>query len=766
MVQMAAGRIKQAAITFALIMGVLMWFAALMLFSPLAQDSEDFSRALPWILLINLVGIALLLVLILGSVLRLMRDYRRHVPGSRLKARMMTLLVALAVTPLLIVYAFAVQFINRGIDSWFDVDVAQGLGDALELSRTALNLQTRDHLGDVLSMAQQLASSNRADIVAELGELRRDSGAAELTIFAANDQILATSSENPEYTVPQPPTDEVIFQLRQRGPSVSLEPQTEGSFLSLESQAEGGYVSLEPLVEGGYEILAAVNLSPETPGGEAPILQARFEVGQRISVLANLVEASYDEYAELSFLRDALKTNFTVMLTIVLLITLLAAVYGAFFSARRLVVPIQQLMAGTRAVARGDFDTRLPIPARDEIGFLINSFNDMTQRLARARKQASLSQQQVEDERRKVEVILARLSTGVVSLETDLRIRTANRSAGTILGVDLEAHLGESLVKLAETNRLLSQFLSVSRSHLDRGDYEWREQIVLRGEVGRRVLMCACTALSGEREDPGGYIIVFDDITTLLQAQRDAAWGEVARRLAHEIKNPLTPIQLSAERLRRRYLGAHYADSELLDRATHTIIQQVAAMKEMVNAFSEYARTPEMAMARFDLNQLIAEVADLYRHPEQPLTLQLHVDPSLPIVEADAGRMRQVFNNLIGNALESMERQTDKEIIISTRHLHRDGVELIEIQVVDNGPGFLDHVVDHAFDPYVTSKDKGTGLGLAIVKKLIEEHGGQISARNGERGGAEIVILLPVTREAGDAMLFARHRYDKRRERA
>ena len=766
MVQMAAGRIKQAAITFALIMGVLMWFAALMLFSPLAQDSEDFSRALPWILLINLVGIALLLVLILGSVLRLMRDYRRHVPGSRLKARMMTLLVALAVTPLLIIYAFAVQFINRGIDSWFDVDVAQGLGNALELSRTALNLQTREHLGDVLSMAQQLGSSNRTDIVAELGELRRESGAAELTIFAANDQILATSSENPEYTVPRPPTDEVIFQLRQRGPSVSLEPQMEGSFLSLESQAEGGYVRLEPLVEGGYEILAAVNLSPETPGGEAPILQARFEVGQRISVLANLVEASYDEYAELSYLRDALKTNFTVMLTIVLLITLLAAVYGAFFSARRLVVPIQQLMAGTRAVARGDFDTRLPIPARDEIGFLINSFNDMTQRLARARKQASLSQQQVEDERRKVEVILARLSTGVVSLETDLRIRTANRSAGTILGVDLEAHLGESLVKLAETNQLLSQFLSVSRSHLDRGDYEWREQIVLHGDVGRRVLMCTCTALSGEREDPGGYIIVFDDITALLQAQRDAAWGEVARRLAHEIKNPLTPIQLSAERLRRRYLGAHYADSELLDRATHTIIQQVAAMKEMVNAFSEYARTPEMAMARFDLNQLIAEVADLYRHPEQPLTLQLHVDPELPIVEADAGRMRQVFNNLISNALESMERQTDKEIIISTRHLQRDGVELIEIKVVDNGPGFLDDVVDHAFDPYVTTKDKGTGLGLAIVKKLIEEHGGQISARNGERGGAEIAILLPVTREAGDAMLFATHRYDKRRERA
>jgi nitrogen fixation/metabolism regulation signal transduction histidine kinase len=423
-------------------------------------------------------------------------------------------------------------------------------------------------------------------------------------------------------------------------------------------------------------------------------------------------------------------------------------------------------MTGTRAVARGDFDTRLPIPAQDEIGFLINSFNDMTQRLARARKQASLSQQQVESERRKVEVILARLSTGVVSLETDLRIRTANRSAGAILGLDLDAHLGESLVKLSETNPLLAQFLSVSRSHLDRGDYEWREQIVLRGEVGRRVLMCACTALSGEQDDPGGYIVVFDDITALLQAQRDAAWGEVARRLAHEIKNPLTPIQLSAERLRRRYLGAHFADSELLDRATHTIIQQVEAMKEMVNAFSEYARTPDMDLSRFDLNDLISEVAELYLHREQPLSLTMELDPDLPNIEADEGRMRQVLHNLIRNALEAMEQQTTEVLNISTQHLLLDGAEVVEIEVCDNGPGFLDDIVDQVFDPYVTSKVKGTGLGLAIVKKLIEEHGGQITARNGERGGAEIVILLPVTREAGDAMLSATHRHDKRRERA
>ncbi|MFL2553409.1 MAG: ATP-binding protein [Candidatus Rariloculaceae bacterium] len=741
---MVAGRIKRAATTFVLIVAVLVWFTVLMLFSPLAQDSEDFSRALPWILLINLVGIGLLLFLILMSVIRMARDYRQHVAGSRLKVRMMIMLIVLAVSPLLIVYAFAVQFINRGIDSWFDVDVEQGLDNALELSQTALSLQMRGRLGDVVEMVRYLTGSNRTDVVGELGDLRRDSNALELTIFAPNDQILLTSSENPALTIPQPPTDEVIFQLGQGDPYVRLEPQAEGS----------------------YEILVAANLNSERLGGEPRILQARFELEQELGFLANLVSASYEQYTELAYLREALKTNFTVMLTIVLLVTLLAAVYGAFFFAKRLVVPIQQLVTGTQAVARGDFNTRLPVPARDEIGFLINSFNDMTQGLARARKQTVLSQQQVENERRKVEVILARLSTGVVSLETDLCIRTANRSAGAILGIDLDAHLGESLVKLSETNPLLEQFLSVSRTHLDRGDHEWREQIVLRGEVGRRVLMCACTALSGEREDPGGYIVVFDDITALLQAQRDAAWGEVARRLAHEIKNPLTPIQLSAERLRRRYLNTNYAESELLDRATHTIIQQVEAMKEMVNAFSEYARTPDMDLTRFDLNQLVLEMAELYRHRERPLSLTLDLDANLPKVEADEGRMRQVLHNLIRNALEAMEHQNAEEIDISTSYLDLDGAEVVEIKVCDNGPGFLDDIMVQAFDPYVTSKAKGTGLGLAIVKKLIEEHGGQITARNAGRRGAEIVILLPVTREAGDAMLYASQRTDKRRERA
>ena len=633
---------KRALYALVLTVGVLLWLSALFLFSQTAQNSEEFSRLQNWILLINLFGAVVLLLLIFGSLMKLVREHRRHVPGSRLKARMVTLLVVLAVTPLLVVYLFAIQFINRGIDSWFNVDVEQGLSNALELSQTALDIQMRQHLDEVESMATRLASSGYTDIVGELSDLRRESRAGELTIFTANDQILATSSGNSSVGVPRYPSDEIVLQLGQ-GRS---------------------YVGLEPGLEGNYEILTAINIMPRFPGGEETILQASFPVEQRLSELANQVQASYDQYGVLSFLRDPLKSGFTVTLSLVLLIALLAAVYGAFFSAQRLVVPIQQLMAGTRAVARGDFDTLLPTPSHDEIGFLVRSFNDMTRRLSKASEEARSGQQQVESERKKLEVILARLKTGVVSLESNLRIRTANQAASTILGVDLEAHVGEQLSALADSKPLLAEFLAVNASHLKKGESEWREQIIQEGEVGRRVLMCACTALPSEGDYPGGYVVVFDEITALLEAQRDAAWGEVARRLAHEIKNPLTPIQLSAERLRRRYLPTRSSDAELLNRATHTIIQQVEAMKDMVNAFSEYARTPQIELTRFDLNDLLMEVTELYKHQDEPLKVYLDLDNDLPLVQADPGRMRQVFHNLIRNALEAVENQNNARIDI------------------------------------------------------------------------------------------------------
>ena len=752
-----------------LIAAALLWIVGLLLFSQVTENSDDFARWTNWIFLINAVGIVVLASLIAGNLFRLIRDHRRQVPGSRLETRVVTLLVFLAIAPLVVVYSFSVEFINRGIDEWFNVDVEQGLGNALELSQTALDLETRDSVEALEAMARVLGSpAARADLATEVGRLQRERGAQELTIFGPNNQIIATSAADPEAAVPPPPSEEMLLRFRQAQVDANLAGgvarQPSDDIVLTQTSGEP-YFNLEPTADGRFQITTAIALSPQLETGELQILRAVFPVPPRFSELANSVEGSYNQITGLDFQRTALKYGFTLTLSLVLLIATLVSVYGAFYSARRLIGPIQQLMQGTRAVARGDLDTRLTAPAHDEIGFLVNSFNDMTQRLARARQEAKTSEQLVESERQKLAVILARLSTGVLSLEPDMRIRTANGAASAILGADLESHIGDSLEELSETRPQLAQFLTVARAHTERHETEWREQIVLRGEARRRVLMCTCTELPDEENAPGGFVVVFDDISDLLQAQRSAAWGEVARRLAHEIKNPLTPIQLSAERLRRRYLDADSKELDLLDRSTHTIIQQVEAMKDMVDAFSEYARAPVMEPSVVDINELIAEVAELYRHQETAVAIDLASEAEPPRIEVDIGRMRQVLHNLMRNALEATEHREGARVDIATRHVEIDSREFVEILVSDNGPGFSADIIDQAFEPYVTSKAKGTGLGLAIVKKLIEEHGGQTRAENGEHGGARIVILLPASVARGAVKVAAAGK-EQRRELA
>lgn len=744
---MAARSLRRLVYTLLAALGLVLALAALLLLTKTSQNSAEFDRLSNLTLLVNAGGVVVLLALLAGNLARLVRDLRDRVPGAKLKGRMVAMFLGLAVLPLLLVYYFSVQFLNRGIDSWFDVRIEAGLEDAIELSRAALALQRRTNLRRTLEMASIAEGYRDGDLVSVLGRLRRESGALELTLFAENSRIVATSSEEGAIdAVPLLPTDEVLLQIRQDRP----------------------YVSLDPIEGGGYRIVTAVPIASRSAPRSPRVLQAVYPVTQRLSTMADSVDASYTDYKRLVYLREPLKRTFTLTLTVVLLVSLLAAVYGAFFFSRRLVAPIQQLVKGTHAVAQGDFDTQLPTPSGDEIGILVSSFNEMTRRLAVARETARQSQAQVEAERANLEVILARLSTGVVALEPDLRIRAANQAAGAILGVDLERSEGELLTEVAEGQPLLEQFADVARVHLGAGDTEWREQIVLRGEVGSRVLTCACTALPGEEGQPGGYVVVFDDITALLQAQRDAAWGEVARRLAHEIKNPLTPIQLSAERMRRKYLPEMpAADARVLERATHTIVQQVEAMKEMVNAFSDYARAPDMDISRIDLNQLVREVAELYRAREIAARIALDLDPEAGSIDADAGRVRQILHNLLRNAVEALEGTQDGRIRIATRRTETDGHAMAEIVVEDNGPGFHAGAVEQVFDPYVTSKPKGTGLGLAIVKKLVEEHAGSIRAENREEGGARVEILLPMDKAARDAMLsVVPRRADIKREHA
>jgi nitrogen fixation/metabolism regulation signal transduction histidine kinase len=725
---------------------VVLWGAvgvgALLLLAKSVQNSSAFDRLQPWILLLNITGVVALTVLLARKLWQLVRDYREHVPGSRLTARTVSIFGALVIAPLLIVYLFSLDFLNRGIDSWFKVEVKQGLSDALVLSGAALNLRMKEYSGRTEQLAHSLATSASGEIQEKIDNERRATSGIEIVLFGEHERIIAASVENPLETLPSRPPSDLIRQIKERRMYVSLEPQSDGQ----------------------YFIRTAAPLSDSSTTGKSDTryVVAIYQVPPQISALSEAVQRSYSQYGELAALREALKSGFRLTLTLVLLLAMLAAIYGAIFFAQRLVRPVQDLIAGTRAVGKGDFGTRLPLPSRDEMGFLVHSFNDMTKRLRRAHEEATRSQQAVERERERLAIILARLSTGVLAVDRTLTVRMANQAAGAILGTELSVATGRSLPELAAGNDRLGQFVAAIAVRFAAGRDEWREQLELEGAAGRRTLMCACTPMPGEDGDMA-YVIVFDDITALLSAQRDAAWGEVARRLAHEIKNPLTPIQLSAERMRRKFLASmNPADAEILDRSTRTIVSQVEAMQQMVNAFSEYARAPEMKITRFSLNQLVTEVADLYRSQDPRATIRLDLDESIEGIEADRGRIRQILNNLVTNALESLDGVASPTLEIASRLESGGDASYAVLTVCDNGPGFQRELLGRVFDPYVTSKPKGTGLGLAIVKKIVEEHGGRIDADNRPEGGARVRVVLPVkdsTRSAaGGARSGQKHR--------
>ena len=723
----AKGRVRSSSAAL-LILWTAIGAGALLLLLKSVQNSAEFGRLQPAVLILNVIGVIALVTLLTRKLWQLFRDYRDHVPGSRLTARTVLIFGALVVAPLLIVYLSSLEFLDRGIDSWFQVEVKQGLNDALVLSRAALGLRMREYSERTQSLARLLAKTAPEDIQTRLDDERHASEALEIVLFGEHERIIAASLENPLETLPSRPPSDLVRQVGQLRPYVSLD---------------------DPDSSGKYLIRTAAAVSDSTASATPASTESRYVVAiytvpAQLSALTDAVQRSYSQYGDLAAMREPLKYSFRLTLTLVLLLAMLAAIYGAIFSAQRLVSPVQDLIAGTRAVGKGDFGTRLPLPSRDEMGFLVHSFNDMTKRLRRAREEATHSQQAVERERERLAIILARLSTGVVAVDRMLTVRMANHAAGSILGTDLSVATGRALPELAASNERLGQFVAAIAVRFAGGREEWREQLDLDSQAGRRTLMCACTPLPGEDSDMG-YVIVFDDITALLQAQRDAAWGEVARRLAHEIKNPLTPIQLSAERLRRRLLSTMKpADAEILDRATHTIVQQVETMQQMVNAFSEYARAPEMRITRFSLNQLVTDVADLYRSQDPRAAIQLALDEKLEAIEADRGRVRQILNNLVTNALEALEGVATPMLEITTRLESGGDAAYAVVTVCDNGPGFQRELLGRVFDPYVTSKPKGTGLGLAIVKKIVEEHGGRIDADNRPEGGARVRVVLPV----------------------
>ncbi|PIE82945.1 MAG: two-component sensor histidine kinase [Candidatus Contendobacter odensis] len=708
---------------------LLLLLVMLVLMGRATTDSALFERLYFWLLLGSAIGLGALAILIIYNLVGLVGLYRRKVPGAHLTLRLAGIFAVLAIVPVALVYGFSLHFLQRGIDSWFNVQVDRGLENALELSRTALDLRMRATLRQVTRIAKSVSEMENNQLARRLDDLLDISEASEFTLLDHGGRIIATATANPTTIFPNPPPETVLLQVQQNQ----------------------SYIGLEPVQDTGFQIRVLVPVT--TIINRTLLLQALFPVTNRMSPLSDAVEEAVVSYKELIFLRTPLKASFTLTLSLALLLAVLAAFWAAFYTARRLVQPLQALADGTQAVAAGNFDKQLTHAGSDELGFLVESFNQMIRNLAQAQEAAQRSQELVEGQRTYLETVLARLSSGVLTIDYAGRLQTCNAAASQILSIDLQPLIGVSSQHIIIEQPLLKNLIEAISPHLSQmGD--WRQEIVWLTGTGRRILMCRGSSLPNTVGLRGGHVIVFDDITHLVQAERDAAWAEVARRLAHEIKNPLTPIQLAAERIRRKYLKLFDQDQgSVLDRGTHTIVQQVQAMKEMVDAFNDYARSPHLQLAPLDINAFVTEVLYIYRDYPAGIEIKLELAEALFWVNADKGRLRQLLHNLVKNAIEAVRDVPESTLWIATRHVHAMGTDCVELSVRDNGSGFPDSVLSNAFEPYVTTKSKGTGLGLAIVKKIVEEHGGSIQLESQVEGGARVIVCLPLCQSQDAAIV-------------
>ena len=687
-----------------LIVGGAVAAVGVFLLATASGDTAFFARQYPLLLALNAALAVLLAGLVTYQLLVMARRYRARVFGTRLTLRLLLRFAALALLPGLIVYAVSVQFITRSIESWFDVKVDAALEGGMNLGQQAIDQMLVELQAKARAMALELADTPVPQLVPQLERLRLQAGVREALVVGPNGRLQASASEDVSKLVPQLPSSALMRQAR----------------------VQRGLTSIDATPGGALTLRAIVPMVPLALTGEPRFLQLRSPVPPSLSRNAEAVEVAYRDYRELALSREGLKRIYVVTLTFALLMALFVAVAVAVTQSSLLAEPLATLAQAMQSVARGDFSRQAPVTSRDELGVLTESFNSMTRQLDEARRVLEANRAALESAKARLENILANLSAGVLVFDHELALSISNHGARAILGAELEP------------------FAEVMREHFrGQGDKPWQLELQLKG-TGKTV---HARGAGLPQSTGGGYVLVFDDITQLIQAQRATAWAEVARRLAHEIKNPLTPIQLSAERLEMK-LGERLSreDAETLRRSIGTIVSQVMALKAMVDDFRDYARLPAPEPTRLDLNALVGEVLALYENSRVPISKRLA--PDLPRVWADGAQIRQVIHNLVQNAQDALEnvRAAGRSPAIEVRTELAD--DRVRLAVSDNGGGFPEELMARIFEPYVTTKPRGTGLGLAIVKKIIDEHHGSVAIENQPTRGASVTVLLPLAKAA------------------
>lgn len=702
----------------------------LFLLATASANTALFAEHYKALLIINGTIAILLAVLVVRQLLVLRRRLKAGVFGAKLTLRLVLLLSMMAIVPGVLLYSMSMQYMGKSIESWFDVKVDKALEGGLKLSQDVLDNMLTELKSKASAIALRLSMHPAAEHAVALNALREQAGVHEATLYTVRGKVIATAGNERTGThaiVPDTPPPEALRLAR-----------SQQVYAVADATPDRGLL---------LRVVAPVNLV--SLADEPRVLQLIYFVPPRLAQNAETVQSGYREYQELVVGRLGLKRLYGITLSLTLLLSLLAALAAAIFLSEEFSAPLNALAEGTRAVAQGDFSRRAEVASRDELGQLTQSFNSMTRQLQDARTQAERDQAEVNKAKTYLESILAHLSAGVLVFDETLRLQSANPSARAILGLE-DIQAGALLTRHAGEWHRIDESLGDLGGAIESGfkgahGAEWERQTVRQMPTGEQHLLLrgkpltqGADSTAGASSD-GGYVVVFDDVTHVLQAQRDAAWAEVARRLAHEIKNPLTPIQLSAERLQVKLAPKLEAtDAGMLERSTQTIVNQVAALKRMVDAFSQYARAPDPALRELDLNALVHEVLTLYESLGSRIRLDLA--PGLPHIIGDAAKLRQVLHNLLQNAQDALTDAGDPRITVATA-VHEGAVRF---SVSDNGSGFPEHLMKRAFEPYVTTKPKGTGLGLVIVKKIIEEHGGNVVIGNIEPHGALVTITLPL----------------------
>jgi len=704
----------------AMLMLVALIFGALYLMSEAVQQTSVLAD--DWfipLMVFTAIGLITLTGVVGVNLFRLWREYRRREPGVRLNVRLARLFILLSFVPVAIVYFYSWQFLSKGVDSWFQVSIEDAMNGANALGQTALDLHKKGLVKDTERILAQLDDASEMALGFALDEARFKSDAVELIAYRLSGAPAATSRENTEI-VSQLFSDEAFNAVREGTSQAMFEMGTD----------QQSYI----------KVLAA---DPRQRG--ELILQALYPMPDRLQALIKQVQGSLEEYRSTSTTRDAIFDIFAVTLALAAVLAVFGAIWGALYTSRQLVRPVRDISIATEKVAVGMYDTQVPMPkVDDELSFLVDSFNQMTQRIGRARYAAEMSKNELQLQHNYLETVMGALTTGVIALDKNGKITTANLAAEMVLGLPLSEFKKQPLTSLGEKKPVLDPFVDRMWQSIQGEALLANTQITLYRENGHQTLLCRHSVLPAASAKDQGHVLVFDDVTELVHAQKDAAWAEVARRLAHEIKNPLTPIQLASERLRHHYLKKmSEEEARVLDRSTTTIVNQVDALKSMVNDFSEYAKPSKMDSRLITIDNFIGDVLALYETAQSPVVFMPGAQGVK--IEGDPVRLRQVIHNLVKNGLEALGDKDGKvRVITEIGQSKSSGAMRFRLRIEDDGTGFDTDSLGQVFEPYVTNKPKGTGLGLAIVKRIVGEHGGTCRASNRQEGGASIQISLPV----------------------